>query len=126
MGTCSFDPSDHVSLPPQSRYPVWSVSDHGPAPRSARCNDSKTFISKLGNITSRLTSYIFILIFYMIDFGGAAMCSIFVGHPGGICFTSIGKSSLDLMSDIVVADLTPLEWYGFFSAILSLILLLQC
>lgn len=38
----------------------------------------------------------------------------------GICFTSVGKSGLDLLSDIIVGDLTPLQWRGFFGAALSI------
>ncbi|KAH0434506.1 hypothetical protein CcaCcLH18_05249 [Colletotrichum camelliae] len=38
----------------------------------------------------------------------------------GTIFTSVGKSGLDLLSDIIVGDLTPLQWRGFFGAALSL------
>lgn len=37
----------------------------------------------------------------------------------GISFTAFGKSGLDLLGDIIVADLTPLEWRAFWSGLLS-------
>lgn len=81
---------------------------------------SKPFIGKLADITSRPTTYITILAFYAVGFAVAASAKSFASYTVGICFTSIGKSGLDLLSDIIVADLTPLEWRGFFSACLSL------
>ncbi|KAK2757744.1 siderophore iron transporter [Colletotrichum kahawae] len=81
---------------------------------------SKPFIGKLADITSRPTTYVVILAFYAVGFAVAASAHTFASYTIGICFTSVGKSGLDLLSDIIVADLTPLEWRGFFSACLSL------
>lgn len=80
---------------------------------------SKPFIGKLADITSRPTTYVVILIFYIVGFIVAASASTFGAYTVGICFTSVGKSGLDLLSDIIVGDLTPLQWRGFFGAILS-------
>ncbi|XWW94850.1 hypothetical protein V2A60_002799 [Cordyceps javanica] len=81
---------------------------------------SKPFIGKLSDITSRPTTYVVILAFYALGFIVAATSSTFAAYTVGICFTSIGKSGLDLLSDIIVGDLTPLEWRGFFGAATSL------
>ncbi|KAK1709437.1 hypothetical protein CaCOL14_001153 [Colletotrichum acutatum] len=81
---------------------------------------SKPFIGKLADITSRPTTYVVILAFYAVGFAVAASATAFPAYTVGICFTSVGKSGLDLLSDIIVADLTPLEWRGFFGACLSL------
>ncbi|KAF4463474.1 Siderophore iron transporter 3 [Fusarium albosuccineum] len=80
---------------------------------------SKPFIGKLADITSRPTTYTVILIFYVVGFAVAASSSTFAAYTVGICFTAVGKSGLDLLSDIIVGDLTPLEWRGFFGAVLS-------
>lgn len=50
----------------------------------------------------------------------AASSSTFAAYTVGVCFTSVGKSGLDLLSDIIVGDLTPLQWRGFFGAALSI------
>ncbi|KAI6778377.1 siderophore iron transporter [Emericellopsis cladophorae] len=81
---------------------------------------SKPFIGKLADITSRPTTYVVILCFYAVGFAVAASANNFASYTVGICFTSVGKSGLDLLSDIIVGDLTPLEWRGFFGATLSL------
>ena len=80
---------------------------------------SEPFIGKLADITSRPTTYVVILLFYVIGFVIAATSSTFAAYTVGICFTSVGKSGLDLLSDIIVGDLTPLEWRGFFGSIIS-------
>lgn len=81
---------------------------------------SKPFIGKLADITSRPTTYVVVLIFYVVGFTVAASSSTFSAYTVGICFTSVGKSGLDLLSDIIVGDLTPLQWRGFFGAALSI------
>ncbi|OAQ61396.1 siderophore iron transporter [Pochonia chlamydosporia 170] len=81
---------------------------------------SKPFIGKMADITSRPTTYVIILVFYVVGFAVAASAKTIASYTIGMCFTSVGKSGLDLLSDIIVADLTPLEWRGFFSACLSL------
>lgn len=81
---------------------------------------AKPFIGKLADITSRPTTYVVILVFYVVGFVVAASSSTFAAYTVGICFTSVGKSGLDLLSDIIVGDLTPLEWRGFFGALLSI------
>ncbi|KAK0617469.1 hypothetical protein B0T14DRAFT_590171 [Immersiella caudata] len=81
---------------------------------------SKPFIGKLADITSRPTTYVVILVFYVVGFAVAASASTFAAYTVGICFTAVGKSGLDLLSDIIVGDLTPLQWRGFFGAALSI------
>jgi MFS family permease len=81
---------------------------------------SKPFIGKMADITSRPTTYVVVLCFCVVGFAVAASANNFTAYVIGICFTSVGKSGLDLLSDIIVADLTPLQWRGFFGACLSL------
>lgn len=81
---------------------------------------SKPFIGKLADITSRPTTYVVILVFYVVGFVVAASASTFAAYTVGICFTAVGKSGLDLLSDIIVGDLTPLQWRGFFGSAIAL------
>lgn len=80
---------------------------------------SKPFIGKLSDITSRPTCYLVVLVFYVIGFVVAASCNSIAAYAIGISFTAFGKSGLDLLGDIIVADLTPLEWRAFWGALLS-------
>lgn len=80
---------------------------------------SKPFIGKLADITSRPTTYVVVLVFYVIGFVVAATCNNVAAYTVGISFTAFGKSGLDLLSDVIVGDLTPLEWRAFWGALLS-------
>jgi MFS family permease len=80
---------------------------------------SKPFLGKLSDITSRPTCYVVVLVFYVIGFVVAATCHDIGAYVIGISFTAFGKSGLDLLSDIIVGDLTPLQWRAFWGALLS-------
>lgn len=80
---------------------------------------SKPLLGKLSDITSRPTCYLIVLFVYVIGFVVAATCRGIAAYVVGISFTAFGKSGLDLLGDIIVADLTPLEWRAFWSGLLS-------
>ncbi|KAL0935638.1 siderophore iron transporter [Colletotrichum truncatum] len=80
---------------------------------------SKPFIAKFSDITSRPYTYILTLLFYVIGYIIAASSTSISAYVVGEVFVAIGSSGLDLTNDIIVADLTPLEWRGFVSSMLS-------
>lgn len=80
---------------------------------------SKPFIGKLADITSRPTTYLVVLVFYAIGFAVAASCTNLAAYTVGISFTAFGKSGLDLLGDIIVGDLTTLQWRAFWGGMLS-------
>ncbi|KAL6801522.1 major facilitator superfamily domain-containing protein [Trichoderma sp. SZMC 28012] len=80
---------------------------------------SKPFIAKLSDITSRPYTYLLILGFYIIGYIIAATSKTISAYVVGEVFVAIGGSGIDLTNDIIVADLTPLEWRGFASSMLS-------
>lgn len=80
---------------------------------------SKPFIAKISDITSRPYTYVAVLFFYVVGYVIAATCTTITAYIVGEVFVAIGSSGLDLCNDIIVADLTPLEWRGFASSMLS-------
>ncbi|PKK48881.1 hypothetical protein CI102_5448 [Trichoderma harzianum] len=80
---------------------------------------SKPFIAKISDITSRPYTYLLILGFYIIGYMIAATSKTISAYVVGEVFVAIGGSGIDLTNDIIVADLTPLEWRGFASSMLS-------
>jgi MFS family permease len=80
---------------------------------------SKPFIAKISDITSRPYTYLLILGFYIIGYIIAATSNSISAYVVGEVFVAIGGSGIDLTNDIIVADLTPLEWRGFASSMLS-------
>ncbi|KAK4495173.1 hypothetical protein PRZ48_013500 [Zasmidium cellare] len=81
---------------------------------------SKPFLAKIADITSRPTTYVLILIFYASGFAVAAGTHNLTGYIVGVSFTAFGKSGLDFLGDLIVADLTSMQWRGFFGSLLSL------
>ncbi|KAJ5691892.1 MFS general substrate transporter [Penicillium macrosclerotiorum] len=80
---------------------------------------SKPFIAKVSDITSRPYTYLLTLLFYVIGYIIVASCKTISAYVVGEVFVAIGSSGLDLTNDIIVADLTSLEWRGFASSMLS-------
>lgn len=80
---------------------------------------SKPFIAKISDITSRPYTYVLTLLFYVIGYIIVASSKTVSAYVIGEVFVAIGSSGLDLTNDIIVADLTPLEWRGFASSMLS-------
>ncbi|EIT80946.1 putative transporter [Aspergillus oryzae 100-8] len=80
---------------------------------------SKPFIAKISDITSRPYTYALVLFFYVLGYIIVATCRTIASYVVGEVFVAIGSSGLDLTNDIIVADLTPLEWRGFASSMLS-------
>ncbi|KAH8601945.1 putative siderophore iron transporter [Bisporella sp. PMI_857] len=79
----------------------------------------KPFIAKISDITSRPYTYILVLAFYTLGYIISAAAHTISGYVIGEVFVAIGSAGLDLTNDIIVADLTPLEWRGFVSSLLS-------
>lgn len=80
---------------------------------------AKPFIAKISDITSRPYTYILVVMFYCVGYVIAATSQTISAYVVGETFVAIGGAGLDLTNDIIVADLTPLEWRGFVSSLLS-------
>ncbi|XWW96834.1 hypothetical protein V2A60_004814 [Cordyceps javanica] len=80
---------------------------------------SKPFMAKFSDITSRPYTYLLALAFYAVGYVVAATSRSIAAYIVGEVFVAVGGSGLDLINDIIVADLTPLEWRGFVSSLLS-------
>lgn len=79
----------------------------------------KPFVAKVSDITSRPYTYVLALGFYTLGYIVAATSRTVAAYIVGEVFVAIGSNGLDLINDIIVADLTPLEWRGFVGSLLS-------
>lgn len=79
---------------------------------------AKPLIGKLADITSRPTTYIISLVFYVVGYIVAATCTNFVAYVVGVAFTAVGKAGLNLLCQIIVGDLTTLQWRGFWTSMI--------
>lgn len=80
---------------------------------------SKPFISKIADISSRHLAYVFVLVLYVLGYILVAGTSTIQGLSVGRVFASVGEAGADQVTDIIVADLTPLQWRGFMQAMTS-------
>lgn len=80
---------------------------------------AKPFIAKISDNTSRPYTYLLALVFYTLGYIVAASSQSISAYVTGESFVAVGGAGLDLINDIIVADLTPLEWRGFVSSLLS-------
>ncbi|KAE8343386.1 hypothetical protein BDV24DRAFT_129168 [Aspergillus arachidicola] len=79
---------------------------------------SKPVIGKLADVLSRPTSYIISLLFYVVGYAVAASCTNFVAYTVGVALTAVGKAGLNILCQIIVGDLTTLQWRGFWTSMI--------
>ena len=76
---------------------------------------TKPVIGKLADIMSRPSAYAISLGFYMVGYIIAASSDNFTAYVVGISFTAVGKAGINLLCQIVIGDLTTLQWRGFWT-----------
>ncbi|KAJ9480405.1 Glutathione exchanger 2 [Pseudozyma hubeiensis] len=80
---------------------------------------SKPFLAKICDVFSRQTAYLLVAIFYTVGFVVVASAQTPGAFAVGRIITEVGQAGFDLVTDIVVADLSPLEWRGVATALTS-------
>ncbi|GAA6008034.1 uncharacterized protein JCM10292_000719 [Rhodotorula paludigena] len=78
---------------------------------------AKPVIAKVADITSRPWAYAVSLVFYVLGFIIVAASNNVNAVAAGELFYTIGSTGLDLVTDIIVGDITPLKWRGFVSSL---------
>lgn len=76
----------------------------------------KPFVAKISDLTSRPFVYVIVLVLYVLGFIIVACSPSISAFVVGSVFISIGKSGVQLMNSIIVADFTNLQWRSFFLA----------
>ncbi|CCO26035.1 Siderophore iron transporter 3 [Rhizoctonia solani AG-1 IB] len=79
----------------------------------------KPCIAKIADLFSRPTAYIVVLIFYVVGYILVASAQSVYAIAGGMVLYTVGHTGLDLVTDIIIADITPLKWRGFATALPS-------
>lgn len=80
----------------------------------------KPFVAKISDLTSRPFVYVIVLVLYVMGFIIVACSPSISAFVVGSVFISIGKSGVQLMNSIVIADFTNLQWRSFFLAFSTL------
>ncbi|PVH84685.1 putative major facilitator [Cadophora sp. DSE1049] len=80
---------------------------------------SKPFIAKICDVFSRQTAYIIVLVSYVPGYILVATAPDAIQLSVGRVISAAGQAGFDLVTDIIVGDLSPLQWRGFTSAMTS-------
>ncbi|KAL1938676.1 hypothetical protein VTO73DRAFT_11279 [Trametes versicolor] len=79
----------------------------------------KPVIAKVADVSSRGTSYIVVLVFYVIGYIVIASANGVGALAAGIILYAIGYTGLQLLTQIIIADITTLKWRGLVSSLTS-------
>ncbi|KAI0828474.1 drug:h+ antiporter [Trametes gibbosa] len=79
----------------------------------------KPVIAKVADVSSRGTSYIVVLIFYVIGYIVIASANGVGALAAGIILYAMCVLGLQLLTQIIVADITSLKWRGLVSSMTS-------
>ncbi|KAF8880998.1 drug:h+ antiporter [Infundibulicybe gibba] len=80
----------------------------------------KPIVAKVADVSSRGTAYVGVLIFYVIGYVVIASAQNVQTIAGGIVLYAVGYTGLQLLTQIIIADLTTLKWRGVVSSLVSL------
>ncbi|KAI9069135.1 MFS general substrate transporter, partial [Trametes sanguinea] len=80
----------------------------------------KPIIAKVADVTSRGTAYLVVLIFYVLGYVTIALAPNVGAIAAGIILYAIGYTGLQLLTSVIIADITTLQWRGIVSGSTSL------
>ncbi|KAI0334669.1 MFS general substrate transporter [Cubamyces sp. BRFM 1775] len=80
----------------------------------------KPIIAKVADVTSRGTAYLVVLIFYVLGYIVIALAPNVGAIAAGIVLYAIGYTGLQLLTSVIIADITTLQWRGIVSGMTSL------
>ncbi|KAF7363585.1 hypothetical protein MSAN_01015300 [Mycena sanguinolenta] len=95
-------------------YLTFATSEFG-GPQLTRSNPvavGKPVIAKIADVGSRGTAYCGVLIFYMLGYTVIATAQRIQAVAAGIVLYTIGYTGLQLLMQVVIADITTLKWRG--------------
>lgn len=77
----------------------------------------KPIIAKVADVSSRGTAYFVVLVFYVLGYLIIAASQGVVSIIIGIIFYALGYTGLQVLTAIIIADITTLKWRGIISSL---------
>ncbi|KAM0754605.1 MFS general substrate transporter [Meredithblackwellia eburnea MCA 4105] len=78
---------------------------------------ARPFLAKLADTTSRPNTYLFSLTLYVLGFILLASAKEVNTIAAGQVIFTLGATGVDLVNNIIIGDITPLQWRGFCLAV---------
>lgn len=79
----------------------------------------RPILAKIADLTSRPHTYILVVTLYTVGYVISAAAQDITAFSAGQVLAGIGSAGIDLVSSLIVADLTPLKWRGLLTSFLS-------
>ncbi|KAI0742084.1 drug:h+ antiporter [Daedaleopsis nitida] len=79
----------------------------------------KPVIAKFADVQSRAQAYLLVLAFYVLGYIVIASAHSVGALAAGIILYAVGYTGLQLLTSVIVADITTLKWRGLVSALTS-------
>ncbi|KZP28418.1 MFS general substrate transporter [Athelia psychrophila] len=79
----------------------------------------KPVIAKTADVSSRGYSYLGVVIFYVVGYIVIASAKSVGTIAGGLVVYAVGYTGLQLLQQIIIADITTLKWRGLVSSLVS-------
>ncbi|KZV71867.1 hypothetical protein PENSPDRAFT_650291 [Peniophora sp. CONT] len=79
----------------------------------------KPFLAKFSDIFGRTSTYFMGTLLYLMGFVIISQSPTLAAYIIGNVFATLGGTTVDFMNSVIVADLTDLQWRGFYTSLLS-------
>ncbi|KAJ1300115.1 hypothetical protein OPQ81_002595 [Rhizoctonia solani] len=79
----------------------------------------KPCVAKIADLWSRPVAYSIVLVFYIIGYILVASARTVYAVAGGMIMYTVGHTGLFLVTDIIVSDISSLDWRGFAAGLTS-------
>ncbi len=77
-------------------------------------------IAKISDVVGRAEIYIVVVIFYVISYILSASAKGFGQYSGGYIIYCIGQTGMQILNQIIVADITSSKWRGLANGLVNL------
>ncbi|KAG9310268.1 MFS general substrate transporter [Chiua virens] len=79
----------------------------------------KPVIAKVADVSSRGSAYVGVLLFYVLGYAVIASAPNVATIAGGIIIYAVGYTGLQILTQIIIADITTLKWRGLVVSLVS-------
>lgn len=77
-------------------------------------------IARISDVAGRAETYIAVVVFYIISYILCASAKSFAQYSGGYIIYCIGQTGMQILNQVIVADITSSRWRGLANGLVNL------
>lgn len=120
-----FSELDHATI---YNYQNYAASDFGQIALLGALMTAGTIISavlkppiaRISDVAGRAETYVAVVIFYIISYVLCASAKSFAQYAGGYVIYCIGQTGMQILNQVIVADITSSRWRGLANGLVNL------